>query len=92
MDDAAVRERLAMCLVDTLNGAKDEEDLERRDALLDELRALRSSYVNDGSAREHLMMGLVNALADATEAEDVGRRNALRYELRGLGFDPDESD
>ena len=39
-EDTAVREQLATGLFNTLNDAKDEGDTGRRDALLEELRAL----------------------------------------------------
>ncbi len=46
-DDAAVRELLAKGLVNTLNHTKEEDDLSRRDALLDELHELVSRYPDD---------------------------------------------
>jgi hypothetical protein len=50
-DDAAVRRRLAGGLFNTLNDAKAEDDLARRDALLDELRALARAFPDDAAAR-----------------------------------------
>ena len=49
---AAVAPLLAMGLVNTLTAAKQEEALERRDALLEELRQLVQTYPQDGFLRK----------------------------------------
>jgi hypothetical protein len=65
-----VRKRLARGgLFNTLIEAREEGDLVRRDALLDELRALASSYPNDGAVRDRLAWGLFNTLAHAKARE-----------------------
>ena len=43
---------LAIGLFNTLNAAKQEETLERRDALLEELRQLATRYPDDAAVRE----------------------------------------
>jgi hypothetical protein len=55
-DDAAVRERLAGGLFNTLIYAKAEDDLARRDSLLDELRALARTYPDDAAVRDLLSL------------------------------------
>jgi hypothetical protein len=47
-----VREQLAKGLFNTLVDAKQEEALERRDALLEELRQLVQTYPQDGFLRK----------------------------------------
>jgi hypothetical protein len=46
---------LAFGLLNTLIHAKDENELARRDTLLDELRALARSYPDDAAVRELLL-------------------------------------
>jgi len=53
-DDAVVRERLAKGLHNTQVNAKVEDDLARRDALLDELRALARAHTDDFAVRQPL--------------------------------------
>lgn len=53
-DDDAVREPLARGLSNTLVDAKAEDDLARRDALLDELRALARAHTDDFAVRQPL--------------------------------------
>jgi hypothetical protein len=60
---------LAAALVNTAGDARANGDLARRDALLDELRALARAYPDVG-VREQLAMGLFNTLNDA-KAEDT---------------------
>jgi hypothetical protein len=50
--DPAVREPLAKGLFNTLNHAKQEEALERRDALLEELRTLTQAFPQEPIVRE----------------------------------------
>ena len=82
--DAAVRKQLAMCLFNTLNAAKTEGNLARRDALLVELRKLARVHPDDAAAREQLAMSLLNTLNYAKAEGDLARRDALLAELRNL--------
>jgi hypothetical protein len=75
---------LAVALYDALHLATEEDDLARRDALLDELRALARAYPNDAAVRERLAMGLFNTLIYAKAEDDLTRRDALLDELRAL--------
>jgi hypothetical protein len=75
---------LAVGLFHSLNDAKAEGDLARRDALLDELRALARDYPDDTVVRELLAGGLANTLNDAKAEDDLARRDALLDELRAL--------
>jgi transcriptional regulator with XRE-family HTH domain len=84
VEDTAVRDCLAKGLVNTLNAVKKEGDLSRRDALLEELRALARGYPEDAGARKHLASGLFNTLNAAETEEDLARRDALLEELRAL--------
>jgi len=52
--DQTPREQLTKGLFNTLNHAKEEDDLEQRDALLEELRHLRADYPDDPEVREQL--------------------------------------
>ncbi len=65
-DDAAVRERLAMGLFNTVVDAMEEEALERRDTLLEELRQLARNYPDDAAVREQLATShtLVNTMEE----------------------------
>ncbi len=74
----------AMGLINTLNDAKAENDLARRDALLEELRSLARVQPADGAVREQLANGLFNTLNDAKAENDLARRDALLEELRSL--------
>ena len=83
---------LAVGLYNTLNHAKEETRLDRRDALLEELRALASAWPDDAAVREQLAMGLFNTLNDAKEETRLDRRDALLEELRALaGAWPDDA-
>ena len=73
-----------MRLLDALNAAKAEDDLPRRDALLDELRALARDHADDAAVREWLAKGLVLALNHAEAEGDLPRRDALMEELTEL--------
>ena len=77
-------ERLAKGLFNTLSDAKAEEDLPRRDALLEELRALAARYPDDAAARERLAKGLFNTLNHVNAEEDMPRRDKLLGELKQL--------
>jgi hypothetical protein len=78
---------LAAALFNTLQDAKEEDDLPRRDALLAELRALARAYPDDAAVRELLAKGLYNTLHNAKAENDLARRNALLEELRALARD-----
>jgi hypothetical protein len=71
-------------LYNTLNNAKDEGDPVRRDALLEELRALAGAHPGDAAVRENLAAGLFNTLYHAKAQHDLARRGALLDELRAL--------
>ena len=75
---------LAMGLFNTLNHAKEKNDLGRRDELLEELRGLAEAHPDEAAVRERLAGGLFNTLNDAKEENDLGRRDELLGELRGL--------
>ena len=75
---------LATGLLNTLNHAKAEGDLRRRDALLDELRALAAAHADAASVREQLAKGLYDTLNHAKAEDDLRRRDALLDELRAL--------
>ncbi|MBU2552266.1 MAG: hypothetical protein KKB20_27895 [Proteobacteria bacterium] len=75
---------VSSALVNTLIDAKEEKDLPRRDALLQELRGLAEKFTDDKTVREKLAMGLFNTLNHAKEEKDLPRRDALLQELRDL--------
>jgi len=75
---------VSIMLFNSLIHAKAEEELPRRDALLDELRALQRAHPEDPAVRERLAKGLFNTLVDAKAEEDLPRRDALLDELRAL--------
>ena len=81
---AAVAPLLAMGLCNTLVYAKQEKALQRRDALLDELRQLARTYPDDAGVRGPLATGLYNTLNHAKQEEALQRRDALLDELRQL--------
>ena len=75
---------LALGLFNTLNGAKAENDLSRRDALLDALRALAERYPDEAAVRKSLAKGLFNTFNHAKAEDDLARRDALLAELGAL--------
>ncbi len=75
---------LGAAIVNTLDPDKAEDALARRDALLDELRALAAAWPGDAAVRENLAMGLYNTLNAAKAEGALARRDALLEELRGL--------
>ncbi len=81
-----LREDLATVLFNTLNHAKAEDDLPRRDALLNELRDLARRYREDVAVREQLAKGLFNTLNHAKAEDALSRRDALLNELRALAM------
>ena len=76
---------LAMCLFSTLDHAKAEQDLARRDGLLAELRALGHAHPEDAVVRLRLAMGLFTTLNHAKAEQNLMRRDGLLEELRALG-------
>ena len=90
--DGAVRELLANGLFTTHYHSKDEENLIRRDALLDELRALNLQHPDDGAVRKHLAGSLNNTQIHSKDENNLIRRDALLEELRALAKrHPDDS-
>ena len=75
---------MAMGLYNTLNHAKQEDDLARRDALLGELRALAEAHQDDAAARENLAMGLLNRLVESADEDDLDNCNASLDELGAM--------
>jgi len=75
---------LATALRNALTDAKTEGHLARRDALLDELRALARTRPNDAAVRERLAKGLHNIQVNTKVEDDLARPDALLDELRAL--------
>lgn len=72
-------------LVNTLNDANAENDLSRRDGLLQELRALAAAHPADAAVREGLSKGLaVRLLAAREDGEPAPVQEALVTELTPL--------
>jgi hypothetical protein len=67
-----------------LNYAKAEDDLARRDDLLEELRALAVAHPEDVAVRERLAMGLAKTMLDAADEGLSGRGEELLEELKSL--------
>ena len=84
MPEPSVGLLLATALRNALIDAKTEGHLARRDALLDELRALARAYPDDVAMREQLARGLLNTLNHTKAEGDLARRDALLGELRAL--------
>ncbi len=76
-------------LLNTLVDTKEEGDLERRDRLLEELRALAADHP-EPAVLERLAKGLFNTLVDTKEEGDLERRDSLLEELRSLAADHPE--
>lgn len=84
-DDATVRKKLAMGLFNTLSYAKDEGDLPRRDALLDELRTLAGAHADDAPVREALARGLAKTMLDTPrKGTPIGQRSLEKSYERWL--------
>ena len=83
-DTVGFRVALGSILFGTLNHAKDEGNLSRRDALLQELQHLARDWPEDAAVREWLAKSLVNTIAYAKEEGDIARRDALLQEVRDL--------
>ncbi len=75
---------LSMALFNTLNKAREADDREQREALLDELRALAGNHPDEPALRESLAMALFNTLYHAKEDSDLARCDTLLEELRAL--------
>lgn len=75
---------IAIGLFNTLHDANAENDLGRRDTLLEELRALARAHDDDLRVRDYLARGLVHTLLDAKAENDLSRRDALLDEVRAL--------
>jgi hypothetical protein len=71
-------------LCSALISAKEENDLQRRDALLVEMGKLQQAWPHDVAVRRLLAQGLVNTLVYAKQENDLQRRDALLVELRQL--------
>jgi hypothetical protein len=78
------RKRRAVELITELNDANAENDIARRDASLNLLRALARDHSSDAAVRQQLAIGLFNTVNDARAKGDLARRNALLDELRAL--------
>lgn len=65
---------MAIGLFRTLVYSKAKGDLERRDELLDELRAFAQAHRDDTTVRQCLAKGLMNTLVCATEEHQLPRR------------------
>ena len=57
--------------------------MQRRDALLEELRQLQHAWPQDAQLREPLACGLFNTLIAAKQENDLQQRDDLLVELRG---------
>jgi hypothetical protein len=79
-----VRDRLARGLFNTLWEAKEENNLRRRDDLLEELRELHKAWPDDAAVRDHLAGGLMRAFNHAKEKNELERQEVLIEELRNL--------
>ena len=75
---------LALGLLNALGAAKQQEMLELRDSLLQELRELADRYPDAVTVRRELAAGLFNALNQAEQEEKLELRDGLLQELREL--------
>lgn len=83
---------LAMALLNILNHAKQEDQLERRDQLLEDLRALAREHPQDEAVRTRLAMALFNTLNDVRQEEQLKRRDQLLEDLRSLAREHPQDD
>ena len=83
-DLAATAAPFGIGLANAIILAKQAEALERRDALLDELRLLASTFPDDAAVRESLACGLFGTINHATQEKALERRNMLFDKLRQL--------
>ena len=84
MPEPSVGLLLATALRNALIDAKTEGHLARRDALLDELRALARAYPDDAVGRERLAKGLHTTYRSTPRWRTIARPDALLDELRAL--------
>lgn len=75
---------VAVALVEATNQAREKGDLQLRDALFAELRALSSRTPGDGAVREQLANAVFNAAIDVQQEGDFLGLDALLQELRSL--------
>ena len=75
---------VAMALANSLIDAKQEDQLERRDQLLEEIRALAQGHPQDQAVREQLATALFNTVIDAKQEDQLERRDQLLEEIRAL--------
>ena len=75
---------LAEGLFHAVSHAREEGDLERQDALLEELRALQASHPEDPAVREYLALGLLITFIDAKRKGDAERARTLSAEVSDL--------
>ena len=76
---------LSMGLLNALNEVKRLGQLERRDGLLEELRALGRVYPQNAVVRDSLARGLMNTMFEAKQEGTLERRDALLQELWAMG-------
>ena len=82
MPEPSVGLLLATALRNALIDAKTEGHLARRDALLDELRALARAYPDDAVGRERLAKGLHNIQVNTKVEDDRPPRRVARRTAR----------
>jgi flagellin-specific chaperone FliS len=73
-----------MGLIRQLGFAKRQNDLERRDAVLEEMRRLQQAWPQDPAVRERLVRGLFDTIIAAKAENDLEHRDALLEEMRRL--------
>jgi hypothetical protein len=83
-ENAPLAALVAIALYNTGKAAKAEDDLERRDGLLQALRDLATAWPRDASVRLSLVTALFNTSNDATVENDLEQRGGLLQELWGL--------
>ena len=84
-NDPLMRGSLAVGLYNTLLDVKEEGALDRRDALLEELRGLYRLYPDDVDVRQWLAKGLARTLVVVTsEGKTFAYEDALLEEVRQL--------
>jgi len=85
-DDARspVAPLLAMGIFNSLNDSMMKQELDRRDAMLEELRSLVQRFPGNANLPGPLAMGLMNCLTKAGEENKPEQRDLLLQELRQL--------
>ncbi|MEM1109395.1 MAG: hypothetical protein AAGH99_11985 [Planctomycetota bacterium] len=74
---------IAIALFNTLNHAKQKNDLERRDQILQEIRELQKQYPQE-AVNEKLAKALFNTLNHTKQENDLERRDQILQEIREL--------